>query len=147
MSTRVFMDLVHAVIAYNHDRSIRHVDIIKAAREVMRDPMFKVHVGLYNLTPRETAALPCESYPNGIYSFDTVEFLNARRYIVILRLNDSAHLYIKLMLDDMDSSIIRFRLAYVTYDGFLTTHHDLELGTEQQIRDHLIKQGVDLCTK
>lgn len=144
MSSKLFMALVETVATYNTSKGINHKKIIDAAREVMRSPVFKPHHGLHDLTPIETAELPSTNYPNGLYSYDSIDGLSLIRYVVILRLNENSHLYLKLMLGDIDSAVSRYRLAYVHYDGFLTIHHDLERGTISQIKDHLKEQGVEL---
>lgn len=144
MSNAEFTNLIETIWSYSTDKTQRQKKVLDAATKVVEHPFFKEHEDLYELTPRETSKLPGDTYPNGLYSINITK-TGQRRLVIILRTSETAHIYLKLMLHELDYSTESYRLAYVSSTrNFPTIHHDLERGTIYQVKRYLSEQGISL---
>lgn len=152
MSTQAFRNLIQTLAPAEGKKSVKHGDVLEAAREVIRAPLFKEFDGLTQIsaeeTRRETRLMGIgkddKPYPYGLYSFDRADNSNIRRYIFILLTSDDDHIYVKLMLNDADLSLDYYRLAYVEFDDKSTCHLNMANHTYEEILDILETKGVAL---
>lgn len=145
MSTQVFKDLIRAATACKEPEAYKHNSTIEALRAVINDSDSKKYNDLSDVIPADIGSLDLEQYPTVIYSFNYIEFNSVDKvYIVIMPLSKTEHLYIKLVINNIDNSITRYRLAYVAYTDKLTLHHDLERMSYSEIESYLLTMGVEL---
>lgn len=148
MSTTSFKELIHSLSPQPAASKTKHKDIVNVTREMMRSSLFREFPGLHAMSAEDTReamnSKDITEYPYGIFSYDHVHADNVRRYIFILMLDDKSHLYIKLMLDDIDFCLSYYRLALVTIDGNKTTHYNLAKDSFEDILKHLTDNGVFL---
>lgn len=144
MSNPAFKNLIETIWAYDTDKSKRQKKLLDAVQRTITDPFFAEHEDLYELTPRQTSQLPNKQYPNGLYSLNITKG-GQRRLVIIVRTSEDSHIYLKMMLQELDYSTESHRLAYVTSTlRFPTIHHDLERGTIYQVKRFLEDNGIEL---
>lgn len=152
MTTQAFKNLIQTLAPSSTKTVIKHGDVLDAAREVMRSPLFKEFAGLAQISAEETRietnkmgiGKEGKPYPTGLYSFDHLESTNVRRYIFILLTTDAKHVYVKLMLNDTDLSLDYYRLAHVQIVGKSTWHFNMANLTFDEIISHLELNGATL---
>lgn len=152
MTTQAFKELINTLTPNDSKTSIRHADILDTAREVIRSPLFGICENLAVMSSEETRietkALGLGSdnlpYPIGIYSFDDLEEKQIRRYIFILLVSDTQHVYVKLMLNDADLSLDYHRIALVQMDEKSTLHLNMTNERFDEVLNQLQINGVTL---
>lgn len=132
-----------AVTASKDGRGGENSPTINALREIISDKDSISCGDMSEIQPHEITEVP-NSVGHVCYSFNYDTFNGIDKiYIVILRLNHTSHLYLKLVINNRDNSITRYRMAYVVYETRVTVHHDLERLGYNDICEFLESKGID----
>lgn len=137
-----FINLMKVVTARKDGGGGNNSPTIEALRTIISDRGSRCFDDMSEIQPHEVGH-KFDSNKPVIYSFNSDTFNGIDKvYIVILQITSTSHLYIKLVINNTDNSVTRNRIAYVTYKSNLTVHHDLERMTFNEIKEHLLTQGI-----